>query len=74
MPRTKRPPSAARVQFGQRLRALRKEKGMTLEDLAEEADLAWSYIASVERGERNISIDNMDALAQALNIPLRELL
>lgn len=34
----------------------------------------WSYIAQVERGTRNISIDNMAALADALGLPLKDLL
>lgn len=36
--------------------------------------MAWNYIAQVERGERNIGIDNMAALADALGMPLSELL
>lgn len=74
MPATKRPPSAARKLFGQRLRAERRARGLTLEDVGEVADIAWNYVAQVERGERNIGIDNMAALADALNIPLAELL
>lgn len=47
---------------------------LTLEDVAEKAQMNWSYIAQVERGERNISIDNMTALAAAVECPLRDLL
>lgn len=47
---------------------------MTLEDVAERAAMNWSYIAQVERGERNVGIDNMAALAEALGVPLRDLL
>ena len=74
MPRTRRAASSARTYFGTRARAVRHAKGLTLEEVAERSDLAWSYIASVERGERNISIDNMAALAEALGVPLKELL
>ena len=74
MPTTKRLPSAARKLFGERLREERKARKMTLEDVSERADMAWNYIAQVERGERNVGIDNMAALADALNIPLSELL
>lgn len=74
MPRTKRLPSQERKLFGERVRAVRKAQGKTLEDVAEEADMAWSYIAQVERGERNIGIDNMAAIAQALGSPLAHLL
>lgn len=74
MPRTKRAPSAARKLFGQRLRAERHARGLTLEDVGERADIAWNYVAQVERGERNIGIDNMAALADALGLGLDELL
>jgi transcriptional regulator with XRE-family HTH domain len=60
--------------FGERLRSRRKELQLTLEDVAERAQMNWSYIAQVERGERNVGIDNMTALAEALDIPLRDLL
>lgn len=74
MPASKRPPSSARVHFGRRVREERHARNLSLEDVAEVADLNWSYIAQVERGERNVSIDNMAALADALGVPLRELL
>lgn len=74
MPKTKRAASRARKNFGVNLRAARHARSVTLEDLAELADMNWSYIASVERGERNIGIDNMQALADALEVDLRELL
>ena len=74
MPQAKRPPSAERVLFGQRLRTERHARQLTLEDVAEAADMNWSYIAQVERGVRNISIDNMAALAGALGVALSVLL
>lgn len=74
MPRTKRPPSAARKLFGERLRAARRAQGLTLEDVGEKADIVWNYVAQVERGERNVGIDNMAALADAIGIPLSDLL
>lgn len=74
MARVKRDPSQTRQVFGERLRSRRKEMKLTLEDVAEKAQMNWSYIAQVERGERNISIDNMTALAEALDVPLRDLL
>jgi transcriptional regulator with XRE-family HTH domain len=63
-----------RIDFGKRLRAKRQERGLTLEKLAEKADLAISYVASVERGERNLGLENIISLAQALNISPSELL
>ena len=74
MARVKRDPSDTRRIFGERLRSRRKELQMTLEDVAEKAQMNWSYIAQVERGERNVGIDNMSALAEALDVPLRDLL
>lgn len=74
MPKTKRAPSDARRLFGERLRAERRAKGLTLEDVGEAADIAWNYVAQVERGERNIGIDNMAALADAVGVELPDLL
>lgn len=62
------PPSALRIVFGQRLREERRARNLTLEDVAERSGLNWSYIAQIERGERNIGIDNIDALARALSV------
>ncbi|WP_293911168.1 helix-turn-helix transcriptional regulator [Deinococcus sp.] len=67
-------PSPSRKLFAQRLRAERLARHLTQEKLGELADLTWSYIGQVERGGRNISVDNMDALAQALGLPLASLL
>ena len=74
MPATRRVPSAARKLFGARLRAERHARHLTLEEVGQRADMAWNYVAQVERGERNVSIDNMAALAAALGVSLAELL
>ncbi|MFC3861158.1 helix-turn-helix domain-containing protein [Deinococcus antarcticus] len=74
MPASKRPASYARKTFGIRLREARWERDLTLEDVAEKADMNWSYIAQVERGERNVSIDNLAALADAVGVALPDLL
>lgn len=60
--------------FATRLREERRIRGLTLESLAPLAGLSWNYIGEVERGVRNVSIDNMDALASALRIPIYMLL
>jgi len=60
--------------FAENLRAVRKASGLSQEDLAERSGLHRTYVGSVERGERNISIDNMEALASALGKTLREML
>lgn len=64
----------ARKNFALNLRKIRQKQGLSQEALAERAKLHRTYIGSVERGERNISIDNMECLAGALKIPLTELL
>jgi transcriptional regulator with XRE-family HTH domain len=53
---------------------LRHEAGISQEDLAYAADLDRSYVGQVERGERNISLDNIYRLAKALGVPPSSLL
>jgi len=62
------------VVFAANMRRLRRDRGLSQEKLAELADLHRTYVGSVERGERNISIDNMERLAAALRVELRDLL
>ena len=62
------------VAFGERLRKIRKRKGLSQEKLAELAGLHRTYVSSIERGERNISLENIKRLAQALDAKLRDLM
>lgn len=55
-------------QFGQRVRELRNLKKMSQEELADAAGLDRTYIGSVERGKRNISLMNILKIAQALGV------
>jgi transcriptional regulator with XRE-family HTH domain len=59
--------------FGERLRAARKGRGWSLERLGEESGLHWTYVGSVERGERNVSLVNIVRLAVALDLDPGEL-
>lgn len=60
--------------FGQNLRRKRETLGISQEDLAEKAGLHRTYIGSVERAERNVSIDNMERLAVAVGSTIEQLL
>jgi transcriptional regulator with XRE-family HTH domain len=64
----------AKILFGVRLRRAREELQISQELLAEKAGLHRTYIGQVERGERNISIDNLERLAEVVKIPLWEML
>lgn len=67
------PPPAARTAFARNLRRIRQDRGFSQERLAELTGLHRTYVGSVERGERNISIDNMERLAGALRVDLADL-
>ena len=59
--------------LGQRVRALRKQRGLSQERLGDGAGLSGKFIGEVERGEKSISIDSLYRVSVALEIPLREL-
>ena len=62
-----------RAVVGANVRLHRKALGLSQERLAEAAGLHWTYVGSVERGERNVSVDNIARLACALSVDIREL-
>ena len=64
----------AKKLFGERLRLAREDLQVSQELLADQAGMHRTYIGQVERGERNISVDNMEKLARAINTPLWEML
>jgi transcriptional regulator with XRE-family HTH domain len=70
----KHPFMTARLTFAKNLKLLRIQKGLSQEALAELCDLHRTYVSSVERGERNITVDNMERLAIALGVNITELL
>ncbi len=59
--------------FGERVRELRKRRGLSQEALALASELDRTYIGGVERGERNISLINIYRIAEALEVEPREL-
>jgi transcriptional regulator with XRE-family HTH domain len=69
----KRPETQIQKHFGERVRELRKQKGLSQESLALACDLDRSYIGGVERGERNISLINIYKIAEALGVKAKEL-
>lgn len=62
-----------RKQFGKRLRELRKKIGLSQEELGFQAGIHRTYVGAIERGEQNVSIDNIHKLAKALKISPDEL-
>jgi transcriptional regulator with XRE-family HTH domain len=61
-----------KAKIGLRIKELRELKAMSQKDLAYASDLDRSYIASVENGQRNISIVNIEKIANSLKISLKE--
>lgn len=66
--------SELRRVLAENMRHLRTEKGLSQEGLADICGLHRTYISDIERCERNISIDNIEKIAAALNISVAELL
>jgi transcriptional regulator with XRE-family HTH domain len=62
-----------RITLGKNISKLRKEKGLSQEKFAEACNLHRTYIGAVERGERNITIDNIEKICMALEIDIKQL-
>ncbi|HQZ12000.1 MAG TPA: helix-turn-helix transcriptional regulator [Devosia sp.] len=63
-----------RAVFAANIRRLRRERGLSQEGLAFESGLHRTYISGIERGIRNVSLDNIAVLAEALRVEPGELL
>lgn len=61
------------VKFGERVRELRKERGLSQEELAFKADLHRTYIGMIERAEKNITLVNVEKIANALETNINDL-
>lgn len=61
------------VRFGQAVRKIRRNQGISQEELAERCSLHRTYISDVELGKRNISLENIERIAISLNKSLAEL-
>lgn len=59
--------------FGNRVRELRLESGLSQEQFSYKADLHRTYIGMIERAEKNISLINIEKIAKALNISIKDL-
>lgn len=62
------------VKFGQRVRQEREKQGLSQEELANKARVHRTYIGMIERAEKNITLANIEKIANALNIPINKLL
>ena len=61
------------IAFGDKVRELRKQKGLSQEELSFKADLHRTYIGMIERAEKNITLINIEKIAKALEIDIKEL-
>ncbi len=62
------------LRFGARVRELRKSKGYSQEAFAARCELDRTYIGGIERGERNVALRNIDAIAKALDMRVSQLM
>ncbi|MCL4164497.1 UNVERIFIED_CONTAM: hypothetical protein GTU68_027298 [Idotea baltica] len=62
------------IKFGERVREIRKEKGLSQEELAHKADLHRTYIGMIERAEKNITLLNIEKIANALEVSIKTIL
>jgi transcriptional regulator with XRE-family HTH domain len=61
------------VEFGERVRDLRKHRGFSQEELAARAGVHRTYVGMIERAEKNITLKNIEKIAKALGVRIEEL-
>ena len=69
----RRPTLDVRERFGYAVKARRDELGLTQEELAHRAAIHRTYLSDIERGTRNVSLVNIELLANALGVSLSDL-
>lgn len=61
------------INFGRKVRRLRRGQKISQEKLAELSGLHRTYVGAIERGERNVSLKNIERIAKALGVEIRDL-
>jgi transcriptional regulator with XRE-family HTH domain len=61
------------IKFGKRIKQLREERGISQEKLGELAKVHRTYVGMIERGEKNITLTNIEKFSKALRISIRDL-
>ena len=61
------------VKFGDKVREIRKEKGLSQDELSFKTDLHRTYIGMIERAEKNITLTNIEKIAKALDVDIKNL-
>ena len=61
------------IAFGENVRKIRKEKGISQEELSFRADLHRTYIGMIERAEKNLTLTNIEKIAKALDVDIKQL-
>lgn len=66
--------SRINVDFGKRVAELRRERGLSQEELAFRCDIHRTYIGFIERGEKSPTLNTINKLAQGLDVEIKDLL
>lgn len=61
------------IKFGEKIRELRKQQGLSQEELAFKANLHRTYIGMIERAEKNVTLINIKKISIALNVNIKDL-